>query len=55
MEAAILVVWAVGLAGALVLTIVVLELSRLVIASLRDLLAVSQAIGVAAQDRQASR
>jgi len=48
MGAAILVVWAVGLAVALVLAIVVLRRSRLVIASLRELLAVSEAIAVAA-------
>jgi hypothetical protein len=56
MQAGILVIWAIGLAGALVPTIVILKLSRLVISTLHDLLALSRAIGVAARgiDKHAS-
>jgi hypothetical protein len=49
MQAGILVIWAIGLAGALVPTIVILKLSRLVISTLWDLLSLSRAIGVVAQ------
>jgi hypothetical protein len=49
MQDGILVVWAIGLAGALVPTIVILKSSRHLISTLDDLLALSRAIAAAAE------
>ena len=49
MQPAVLVVWAIGLAGAVAPAIMILTLCRIVIGILRDLLSLSRAIGDAAQ------
>lgn len=56
MHPAVLTVWGIGLAGAVAPAIMVLNLSRIVIGLLRDLLALSRAIGDSADgiDRHTS-